>query len=147
MWIIQKKNSRMARPLIEVSCAIILDGERILITQRSALMTHPLKWEFPGGKLQAGETPEACIIREIREELGLEVSVRQLLPSVKHSYSHQRIKLIPFICTIRQGELNLSEHRSYRWVHRSALDQVDWLEADVEVVAQLNRTELLNRTN
>ena len=126
------------KPLTEVSCAIILDGEMVLVTQRSALMPHPLKWEFPGGKLKPGETPEASIIREIREELGLEISVRQLLPSVKHSYSQQPIKLIPFVCTIRHGEISLSEHSSYRWVHRSELDQIDWLEADVEVVKLLN---------
>ena len=125
--------------MIEVTCAIILDGEMVLVTQRSNEMPHPLKWEFPGGKLKTGETPEGCIIREIREEIGVEISVRQLLPSVKHTYSNHTIKLIPFVCLIRQGDINLSEHRSYRWVHRSELEQIDWLEADVEVVALLNR--------
>jgi len=61
----------MAQPLVEVSCAVIMDGDLVLVTQRSELMPHPLKWEFPGGKLLPGETPEACIIREIREELGV----------------------------------------------------------------------------
>ena len=139
MWIIQSGNSRKTLPLIEVSCAIILDGERVLATQRSEEMPHPLKWEFPGGKLKSGETPENCIIREIREELGVEITVLQLLPSVKHAYSTTNIKLIPFVCRIKGGDISLSEHKSYRWVHRTELGQIDWLEADVEVLVLLER--------
>lgn len=127
----------MAIPLTEVSCAVIVDGDRVLVTQRSEHMPHPLKWEFPGGKLKAGETPEACIIREIREELNVDISVIRLLPSVIHRYDNSEIKLIPFECTIRKGSIDLSEHRSYSWVSRTGLEQLDWLEADVEVVAQL----------
>jgi len=129
----------MTKPLIEVSCAVIMDGDLVLVTQRSELMPHPLKWEFPGGKLLPGETPEGCLMREIREELGVEISLIQLLPSVRHSYSDSNIKLIPFVCSIKQGKIDLSEHRSYRWVHRSELEEIDWLEADVEVVALVNR--------
>ena len=129
----------MVKPVIEVTCAIIPDGERVLVTQRSESMPHPLKWEFPGGKLKPGETPEGCIIREIREELGLEISVKQLLPSVKHVYSQNRVKLIPFICRIEKGTIKLSEHRSYRWVHRSELEGMDWLDADRGVIALLSR--------
>ena len=129
----------MVEPLTEVTCAIIMDGEMVLATQRSYFMPHPYKWEFPGGKLKPGETPEACIIREIREELGVKIDVIQLLPSVKHIDSEHAIKLIPFMCTIREGEISLTEHRMYRWVHRSQLEQLDWLEADVEVLDLLNR--------
>jgi len=129
----------MALPLTEVSCAVIVDGDRVLVTQRSEHMPHPLKWEFPGGKLKPGETPEGSVIREIREELGVEISVIQLLPSVRHRYSDLDIKLIPFVCAIKQGEIDLSEHKSYSWVHRSELDQVDWLEADIEVVALIDK--------
>ena len=139
MWITQKEDRRMVKPLTEVSCAIIMDGEMVLATQRSYFMPHPYKWEFPGGKLHTGETPEACIIREIREELGVEISVLQLLPSVKHCDSNHAIKLIPFICSIRQGEISLTEHRMYRWVNRSQLEDIDWLEADVEVVKLVNK--------
>jgi len=139
MWIIQKENRSMALPLTEVSCAVIMDGDSVLVTQRSEKMPHPLKWEFPGGKLMPGETPEACIIREIREELGVEISVIQLLPSVRHRYSDSNIKLIPFVCTIRQGEIDLSEHRSFSWIPLSQLEHLDWLEADVEVVRLIDR--------
>jgi 8-oxo-dGTP diphosphatase len=139
MWIIQKENKFMSVPLTEVSCAVIMDGDRVLVTQRSERMSHPLKWEFPGGKLLPGETPEGCIIREIREELGVEISVLQLLPSVRHRYPDSDIKLIPFVCTIKEGEIDLSEHRSCSWVNRSELDQIDWLEADIGVVALIEK--------
>lgn len=129
----------MVKALTEVACAIIVDGDMVLATQRSHYMPHPYKWEFPGGKLLTGETPEACIIREIREELGVEISVIQLLPSVRHVDSKNAIKLIPFICTIRKGEISLTEHRLYRWVHRSNLFELDWLEADVEVLKYINK--------
>jgi 8-oxo-dGTP diphosphatase len=140
MWIIQKENSLMAKPLIEVACAIILDGERVLVTQRSDEMPHPLKWEFPGGKLETGENPEGCIIREIREELGVDISVEQLLPSVKHAYGDHIVKLFPFVCRIRQGDISLSEHKFFLWVPLSELDLLDWLEADTEVVELLKRS-------
>lgn len=139
MWIIQKENKHMAVPLTEVSCAVIMDGDRVLVTQRSEHMPHPLKWEFPGGKLLPGETPEGCIIREIREELDVEISVLQLLPSVRHRYPDADIKLIPFVCSITEGEIDLSEHRSYSWVNRSELDGIDWLEADIGVVALIDK--------
>ncbi len=129
----------MTEPIIEVACAIIMDGERVLVAQRSEEMPHPLKWEFPGGKLKPGETPENCIIREIREELGVEITVQKLLPSVKHTYRTNKVKLIPFVCLIKGGEISLSEHKSYRWVHRFELNQIDWLEADVDVFLLVER--------
>jgi 8-oxo-dGTP diphosphatase len=139
MWITQKENRRMALPLTEVSCAVIMEGDRVLVTRRSEHMPHPLKWEFPGGKLKPGETPEACLIREIREELGVEISVVSLLPPVFYRYSHLNIKLIPFVCAIRRGKIELKEHLDYYWVPRSQLESLDWLEADIEVLAHLER--------
>ena len=129
----------MALPLTEVSCAVIMDGDRVLVTQRSEHMPHPLKWEFPGGKLLPGETPEGCLIREIREELGVEISVNKLLPSVRYRYSDSNIKLIPFVCSIRKGRIELKEHQDYYWVPRTQLESLDWLEADIEVLALLDR--------
>jgi 8-oxo-dGTP diphosphatase len=139
MWIIQKEDSTATKRLIEVTCAVIMDGEQVLVTQRSEQMPHPLKWEFPGGKLKSGETPERCIVREIREELGIEISVRELLPSVKHSYARETIKLIPFVCRLEDGVIELAEHRSHQWVHLDELEQIDWLQADLEVVRFLKK--------
>lgn len=137
MWIIQKENSTAVKSEIEVTCAIIMDGQHVLVTQRSEQMPHPLKWEFPGGKLKSGETPEGCIEREIGEELGIEIAVRELLPTVKHIYARELIKLIPFVCRWMDGEIQLAEHRAYQWVHLRELEQIDWLEADKEVVRLL----------
>ena len=129
----------MAKSVIEVACAIIVNGEKVLVVQRSSTMPHPLKWEFPGGKLRPGENPERCIIREIREELGVEISTEQLYPSVKYAYDEYIVKLIPFVCRISQGDISLAEHVSCRWVDYSELDQIDWLEADRGVVELLHR--------
>jgi 8-oxo-dGTP diphosphatase len=137
MWITQKKGSTARKREIEVTCALIMDGEQVLVTQRSDWMPHPLKWEFPGGKLQSGETPERCVVREIREELGINIHARELLPSVRHTYSKEIIKLIPFVCRWLDGEIQLAEHRDYRWVDLRELNDLDWLEADLEIVALL----------
>lgn len=123
--------------MTEVTCAIILDKGNVLITQRSESMPHPLKWEFPGGKVKEGESIEECIVREIREELGVKVEVNRLLPSVRHSYGNFPIMLIPLVCTVRKGEISLKEHKSYKWISLDELEHVDWLEADRGVVRLL----------
>lgn len=125
--------------MMEVTCAIIVDRARVLVTQRSEQMPHPLKWEFPGGKMKEGESPEFCVKREIREELGLIIAVEQLLPSVKHTYKTHTVKLIPFICSVKEGDLSLSEHKAYRWIPMEDLLSLDWLDADVEVVRTLKK--------
>lgn len=123
--------------MIKVTCAIILEKQMVLATRRSASMPHALKWEFPGGKVKSGEAPETCIKREIHEELGLQVRVEGVLPSVIHHYETHTVRLIPFICTILEGNISLSEHHEYRWIHCRDLDSVDWLEADVEVAGMV----------
>lgn len=125
--------------ITEVTCALIIEDGRVLVTQRSERMSHPLKWEFPGGKVKQGETARKCIEREIREELGIEVMVKKRLPSLSHAYPSRVIRLIPFICEQAGGTLNLAEHSSSRWVPLDRLDEVDWLDADRELVRVLGR--------
>ena len=139
MWISQKREGVDPGSMVEVTCAIIVEDKRVLATRRSPWMPHALKWEFPGGKVKEGETPEYCIRREIREELGIEIRVEQLLPSVTHHYEAWSIRLIPFICHILEGIISLSEHQEYRWIPCIELDELDWLEADVEVVRMLKK--------
>ena len=146
MWIIQKEDNTATKTEIEVSCALIMDGEHVLVTQRSEQMPHPLKWEFPGGKLLSGEMPENCIVREIREELGIEISVQELLPTVRHSYGREIVKLIPFVCWWVNGEIRLTEHSAFQWVHLSELELLDWLEADLEIVSLLKKKYLPKRS-
>lgn len=124
--------------MTEVTCAIIVKDNKVLVAQRSEAMSHPLQWEFPGGKMKTGETPERCLIREIREELHAEVDVEQLLPSVIHNYASGAIKLIPFICTMTSDQIRLEQHKAYRWIAREELGSFDLLEADREIIAEMN---------
>ena len=123
--------------MIDVSCAIILhQSGKILVTQRSASMPLPLKWEFPGGKVEQGETPEASLIREIKEELDLTIEITGSLTPNTHSYGQKTIRLIPFICTITGGAISLKEHVAYFWLNKNELLGLDWAEADVPVVRE-----------
>ena len=124
--------------MIEVTCAIIIEKKRVLVTQRSEHMSHPLKWEFPGGKVKVGESPEKCIQREIREELGLTVRVERMMRSVTHRYDTYSIRLIPFVCSrINSDKVRLAEHKAFRWVPAENLSEVDWVEADIEIAKQI----------
>src|SRR5450759_229289 len=121
--------------MINVTCAIIRNEENeILIVQRGEATDHPFKWEFPGGKLAPEETEADCIIREIDEELSIEVVICGQLPEVEYDYGHKQIKLIPFICDTLDELPFLSEHLAFRWVTANDLLSVDFSEADIFVV-------------
>ncbi len=122
--------------MTEVTCAIILNGDLILAAQRSESMQLPLKWEFPGGKIEKGETAECCLLRELKEELNIEVEIiGKLNPSI-YSYDFAVVKLIPFVVNYVSGEITLSEHKTVRWLKRDELRAMDWAPADVEVVEE-----------
>ena len=126
--------------MIMVSCAIILNSKgQVLVTQRSATMPLPLKWEFPGGKIEAGETAEECLIREIKEELNIEIQITGSLPTNDYQYPDKLIRLIPFICRQTGGDLALKEHAAYKWLDAKDLLDLDWAEADVGVVEEYLR--------
>ena len=115
---------------IKVTCAIITIDGKILAVQRSRIMSLPMKWEFPGGKLEPAETEMECIKREIHEELDIEIEVLdRLLPSV-HPYPTFTIELIPYTANYVSGELKLREHNNYVLVNRDELLTLDWAEAD-----------------
>ncbi len=121
--------------MVNVSCAIIKnDRGEILVTQRSASMKLPLKWEFPGGKIEDGETAEECLVREIKEELGIKIIITNSLKASIYHYKDFSINLIPFVCQIKEGEIKLTEHASYLWLHRNELANLDWAEADIPVL-------------
>lgn len=120
-----------------VTCAIIEHDGKILCTQRSASMSLPLKWEFPGGKIKDGESPEECLKRELHEELGVEASVGQALPETTHHYSDFTVTLLPFICKILSGEITLHEHNAIAWLPVEELHTLDWAEADWAVIKGL----------
>lgn len=103
-------------------------------------MPLPLKWEFPGGKIEDNETAEECLIREIKEELNIEIEITGSLSPNDHQYPDKLIRLIPFICRQKDGELILKEHADYKWLDAKDLLDLDWAEADVPIIEQyLNR--------
>lgn len=123
--------------MLHVTCAIIEHNNKILICQRSERMKLPLKWEFPGGKVETGESKEDCLKREIREELGLEIEVGSALTPVEHHYPEFSLCLYPFACKWRGGSLAIAEHAQAIWVDKSELQNYDWAEADVPVVNEI----------
>jgi 8-oxo-dGTP diphosphatase len=126
-------NSMVKR--IQVSCAIILKDDKVLSAQRSESMALPLKWEFPGGKIEKDESPEECLIREIREELNLDIEIIRSFQSNFHSYNPQKeIELIPYLCRLLGGDLILKEHQKVIWEEVDKLSFLDWAEADLPIL-------------
>jgi len=114
---------------VRVSAAVIEHGGRYFATQRGY---GEMKdgWEFPGGKIEEGETPEEALVREIREELDTEISVDRFLMRVEHDYPSFHLSMDCFLCHIVSGQPHLLEHEAAKWVSEEELDQIDWLPAD-----------------
>lgn len=121
---------------VEVVAAIITYNDRIFATQRG-YGEFKDGWEFPGGKIEPGETPQQALVREIREELDTEIEVGSLVETVEYDYPNFHLTMHCFLCTIRSGDLVLKEHEAAKWLTREELDSVDWLPADVKVVEKL----------
>jgi 8-oxo-dGTP diphosphatase len=127
---------------IPVVCAVIERDGRLLIAQRPAHKHLPLKWEFPGGKVEPDEDPAAAIVREIREELGCDIVVIRPLPPFLHDYLTVVIKMIPFVCKLAEGspEPHPHEHIAITWVKSKALLRHDLAAADLPVVESYRAT-------
>ncbi|SRR5699024_10971244 len=123
--------------MIQVVCAIITNRDKFLICQRSSNMKLPLKWEFPGGKIEENETNEEGLIREIYEELGLRINVNKALTSIKHNYPEFSIELIPYVSEIVSGNLKPIEHKEVRWITLEELNNFDWAAADIPIVEEV----------
>ncbi len=120
--------------MIRVTCAIIRNDENeVLVVQRGKKTDHPFKWEFPGGKVKVDESEEECIIREIREELSMDIVICSKLPEVKHDYVNKQVILIPFICDTLDDLPLLAEHNAFKWISPADLKDLDFSEADVFV--------------
>ena len=123
---------------IEVVAAIIHDDEgRIFATQRG-YGDFKDWWEFPGGKMESGETPEEALKREIREELSTEISVDELLCTVEYDYPKFHLTMHCFLCSLLTDALHLNEHEAAKWLTHEELDSVKWLPADRVVVEELS---------
>jgi 8-oxo-dGTP diphosphatase len=128
---------------IQVACALIEKEGKILAARRGPQMRHPGKWEFPGGKVMAGESLEACLKREIQEELGIEIEVLSPGKSIRHSYDGEKVIVLnPFLCQWKAGKLSPIEHDELRWELPKDLLQLQWLEADWPIVNAYAETQL-----
>lgn len=126
--------------VVAVTAAIIFDqGGRVLLTQRSAHDAHGPRWEFPGGKIREGESPEECLKRELQEELGIEAEVKDVFHAVHQSMGDRSVLLLAYLCIWRGGVIQLKEHQAYRWLSPPELLGMDLLEADRPVAAKLVR--------
>ena len=121
-----------------VTAALIEEEQRILIAQRGRGMRFGRQWEFHGGKVMQGESPEDCLRREIEEELNLKVRVEELFCTVHHQYPDFFIELMAFWCTIVGGSLELEEHEQVQWVTVPEMKEYDFVEADLDIIAALS---------
>ena len=94
-------------------------------------------WEFPGGKIEKGETPEEAIVREIKEELDTEIQVEEYIDTIEYDYPDFHLSMDCFLCTIIEGDLVLKEHEAARWLTKDQLDSVDWLPADITLIDKI----------
>ena len=114
---------------VKVVAAIIIHDNKIFATQRG-YGEFKDGWEFPGGKIEPGETPQEALAREIKEELDIEIEVKDFLETVEYDYPEFHLSMDCFFCVIRSGELVLKEHEAAKWLTAEKLDSVDWLPAD-----------------
>ena len=121
---------------IEVVAAIICDGDKFFATQRGYGEWKDW-WEFPGGKIEAGETAEEALQREIREELATEIAIDKLITTVDYDYPKFHLTMHCLLCHVQCGHLTLLEHESARWLKREEFNSVKWLPADEVVIEQL----------
>jgi mutator protein MutT len=125
---------------VEVAAALIFRAGKLLITQRHAKAHLGGLWEFPGGKREPGETYEACLVREIREELGVEIVVGECLAEVFHEYPEKRLHLKFFRATLTAGEPKPLDCAALQWITRAGLDEFAFPKADRQMITKLQRS-------
>ena len=124
---------------IEVVATVIVRDRKVLCVQRPKNTKEfvSLKWELPGGKVEVGESREEALVREIREELSVDIEVSEFLMTVEHAYPDFHLTMHVFKCVLDQGEITLNEHVDLKWLAVEELDSLDWAAADIPVVKSL----------
>ncbi|MDI9509407.1 MAG: 8-oxo-dGTP diphosphatase MutT [Bacillota bacterium] len=123
---------------IEVVAAVIKHKDKIFATQRG-YGEFKGYWEFPGGKMEVGETQEEALLREIKEELNINIQVGELLDTIEYDYPQFHLTMYCYMCTFVSGELVLKEHNASRWLTKDTLDSVNWLPADIALIDKLKK--------
>lgn len=127
--------------MIDVTAAIIKKGDRFLIAKRSKGKHLEYKWEFPGGKVEHKEKPEACLRRELEEEFGILVEVNDFLAESIFEYKDKKIRLLGYMVEHISGEFQLNDHDEIRWISITDFDKYDFAEADIPLIEKLITSE------
>lgn len=122
--------------IVKVAAAIIVDKDKIFATQRG-YGEFKDGWEFPGGKIEEGETPKQALVREIKEELDTVIDVGDLLDTIEYDYPNFHLSMKCFMCKVKEGSLVLKEHEAAKWLAVDELNSVDWLPADKGVIKKI----------
>lgn len=123
--------------MIEVVAAAIIIDDKVLITQRPEGKQLALMWEFPGGKIELGETHQECIIREIKEELDVDIEVNGYIASNSHKYNFDEIQIHLYQATVTNGEIKLLEHQNLAWVDKNTIDKYEYPAVDIMFIEKL----------
>jgi 8-oxo-dGTP diphosphatase len=122
---------------IHVVGAVILENGKILCAQRGYTKTLPLKWEFPGGKIEDNETPQEALMREIKEEMQCKIEIGELVEHTVYEYDFGIVHLTTYLCKLIEGKPVLTEHVSIKWLHPNELLNLDWAPADLPTIKKL----------
>ena len=133
--------------IVKVTAAILEKDGRIIIAQRKSCDYLSGKWEFPGGKIEHGETPEQCLARELKEEFGIDVFIGDYLGSNLHHYDHISIELMAYRASWVGGTISMSDHKAYRWVTVDELSDYEFAPADIPFVDMLRKGKLTFQHN
>ena len=127
--------------IINVVAAVIIKGNKILCTQRGNTKYLAYKWEFPGGKVEPGEQLKDALIREIKEELGCNISIKKYLLTKEHNYDFGTVKINAFLCQLIDNDPICLEHNKICWLDSSEFNNLDWADADLPIVSYLQKME------
>ena len=127
---------------LNVVAAIIVKDNALFATQRG-YGEFKDGWEFPGGKVEAGELPQDALVREIREELDAEIEVGELIHTVEYDYPQFHLSMRCYICSLKSGKLTLLEHEAAKWLTKDTLDSVEWLPADAGVIQKIKELSII----
>lgn len=131
--------------MIQVTCAVIFKNKKVLVARRGQHPQHAFQWEFPGGKVNPKESEEQSILREIKEELELDLEIAEKMKPVDFDYGFKKIRLIPFLCFPKNEKLILNEHVDYRWVEWQELEKMDISGADLKLLSQPENRSVIEK--